>query len=105
FVVQAEIQDGRADRAQGGAGRHQEGRHHLEIRPGRRHRQGQDRQGRARSRPQRQNETLVSIMAKKSKKNGKASANKASAGKASASKSVAKKNGYSELTFHGWRRE
>ena len=34
-------------------------------------------------------------MAKKSKKNGKASANNA----------VAKKNGYSELTFQGWRRE
>ena len=31
FVVQAEIQDGRADRPQGGAHRHQDGRHDLKY--------------------------------------------------------------------------
>ena len=41
FVVQAEVEDGRADRPQGRAHRHQEGRHGLEIRPG--HRQGRRR--------------------------------------------------------------
>src|SRR6185295_311758 len=39
------------------------------------------------------------------KKNGKSATGKSVANKSVANKSVAKKNGYGDLTFHGWRRE